>query len=1160
MVRFRTATLVVILALAVTTAQAVTDQRPAGRFDDRVQQRDRGRISVAPIALELLDSDDNLKIGWEVFRDRNEGALTIYLDERSGMPTLVYGKGIGSIGDTELVSITIDTLEASVRRFLEEHRTVLGEWTEFMVLNGDATSMIRKGYWKAVFNQQVDGVPVEDARFEFHVNQGRLTMFGASLWSVPRISGVPMLDAGDARAVLDEYLGISTAAFEKVGEPDLTIVALDADPALSGQDGWVGIRGEGLEHALIWRVSFRVPGEVALWTGEVNAHDGSILAFYDAAHYAAIQGGVFPVSNDEDCADDGCEIFGFPMPFADFTESGEPEEFTDAYGNLVCVDSFAAFETNLFGPYIHVNDSCGATAEFGSCETGIDLGSKHGENCDVAPDASPGNSAAARTAYYHLNRAAELARFYDPGNTWLQNPVTVNVNLTSYYHLNRAAELARFYDPGNTWLQNPVTVNVNLTSSCNANWNGDINMLGEGNGCGNSGELQGVLVHEWGHGYDENDGGGFDGPSEAYADITAIFAARDSCMSRGWYNDGRTCSGYGDTCLTCTGIRDLDWAARQNNTPVTASNFVMVNCPTGGFRSPCGQEDHCEGYLTGETLFDLATRDLPASGLDPDSAWQLAERLWYSSRPGSGGNAYGCIRGNTNSCISTSWYQKLRAVDDDDGDLANGTPHAAAIFAAANGTPHAAAIFAAFDRHELACGNVSDAANQSTSGCPSLATPVLTATEIGSGTELSWAAVTNADEYRVYRGDLGCDRQQIPIAALPATETTYLDSEADPGLTRYYRIEAFGSNQACHSPVSNCEATPSGGRFQMNGYRLIEDGSADNSIPDPGETVRMPVTLFNGGGETALGVNGHLQFVDPAQGVISDPDATWVDIAPSVGLESDDPHFELTVDAGVPCGEILAFELDMLSANSDARTTTFEIPMGDPQRDFLNTTDYTIPPETTVPVISEIVIDQDHPIAELDVTVNVQHGMESELIVELESPNGTTVRLHDQTDLGGSGVHFRYDLQRSPDGPGTMGDFTAESTLGTWTLSVEDVGPVSSGTASIRDWTLHMHVNSGFDCRPAGCEAPVPSEPVSGLLVDKSVNGADLDLILDWSTLVSAAGYHVLQSDTPTFTSPVEYGRTTGETTLTIPDGANTTPSLTFFQVRGANTCDEEGP
>ena len=75
-----------------------------------------------------------------------------------------------------------------------------------------------------------------------------------------------------------------------------------------------------------------------------------------------------------------------------------------------------------------------------------------------------------------------------------------------------------------------------------------------------------------------------------------------------------------------------------------------------------------------------------------------------------------------------------------------------------------------------------------------------------------------------------------------------------------------------------------------------------------------------------------------------------------------------------------------------------------------------------------------------------------------------------------------------------------------------------------------------------------------------SVNGEDLDLVLDWGDLVSAAGYHVLQSETATFDNPVESGRTEGETTLTIPNGANTTPSLTYFQVRGVNICDVEGP
>ena len=150
-------------------------------------------------------------------------------------------------------------------------------------------------------------------------------------------------------------------------------------------------------------------------------------------------------------------------------------------------------------------------------------------------------------------------------------------------------------------------------------------MYRAGNGCGNTAEIQGVVVHEWGHGYDQNDGGGYDNTSEAYADVVAIFASRESCVGRGFFADGGTCSGYGDTCTTCTGIRDHDWAARAANVPATPQGFVQGNCPTGS--GPCGYSTHCESYPIGEAIFDLATRDLPAAGFDPASAWQLADRL-----------------------------------------------------------------------------------------------------------------------------------------------------------------------------------------------------------------------------------------------------------------------------------------------------------------------------------------------------------------------------------------------------------------------------------------------------------------------------------------------------------------------------------------------------
>ena len=1102
--------IMVLSGLAITSSAAAVAIREPGRFDLFLQARTGGMIPAAPRLTSDLDPGDGLRAGWEQFSRRNGGSWKVYVDERTGMPSLAFGRGVQWFADAAFGQAGQADLAQAARRFLDGNRDLLGNWDDLLVLDEAATVRWRGGVWQLAFRQEIDGVPVEGARLLFHLAQGRLTMFGAADWARPALSAEPGISMDDARAVLNDYLQTDTGQYLEPEPPALVILPVNADPDMEGEFGWSGPRGAGLSHVLAWRLQFQVPGEAPVWVAEVNAHDGSILSFYDGAQYDAVRGGVFPISMDGDCSTGGCEFPDFPMPYADFTETAQPEGFADEFANLVCVDSGETFETHLSGPYVNIVDGCGSISRSGSCTDGADLGMKQGENCD----SGIGITSAARTTYYHLNRAFENARFYDPGNTWLNSPLTVNVNSSA--------------------------------GTCNAFWTGtQITMYQGGGGCSNTGEGRGVLVHEWGHGYDHNDGGGTDLPGEGYSDVVAIFANRSSCMSRGWYNDGRVCGGYGDTCLTCTGIRDLDWAKRQNNTPITAPAFVMNNCEGGGQGwSPCGQEPHCEGMMVGEILYDLATRDLPAAGLDQDSAWQLAERLWYETRPGSGGNAYSCLRGNANSCGSGTWFQKMRVADDDDGDLTNGTPHAAALFAA-------------FGRHALACGSAGNAEHQSTGSCPALAAPSLNVVEGAGGTELSWSAVTGAAEYRIYRGELGCDRQQIPIAVVAGT--AYTDATSDQGFPRFYRVEPFGSNPACNGPVSNCEGTPTSGYLRYLAHRFVEDGSNDNNIPDPGETVQMPVSLFNRGIGTVTGIQGTLRMVNPSQGVISDPGATWVGIPYAGFEESDAPWFELTVDETVPCGSVLALEMDYVATNAAAGTIAIDVPMGDPHRDFLQDQNETVPADPGSVATSTIVIDQDHPILELDVSVSVQHSFEQELIVELTSPQGTTVRLHNQTDIPlVSGVAARYDLERSPDGPGTMTDFIGETTLGTWTLRVEDTGSLSSGNGYLYDWTLHIDVDSGFDCHPFGCAEPIPGNPVTGLLVDKVANGAALDLVFDWDNL-AVAGYHLLQSSTPDFAVETDAGQTAG-TTLTLPDGANTTPDLTFFLVRGANSCDQQGP
>jgi subtilisin-like proprotein convertase family protein len=1094
---------VTVAILTITGAQAGAPREAASRLDDRVVHLEGRAIGVVPQSSELLAPTDPLRSGWERFKDRHPGRWDVHIDKRSGLPTLVRGRGIDWFSAD--ADVDLATLEARARVFLSEENELLGRWGSTLVLDDGASAELRPGQWQLVFRQMIDGVRVENARIDFHVNRGRLVMFGATHWARTAIGGVPAIGADKALLALQAHLDTDGIGLFPEGEPELSMIAIDAAPQGHDPKAWTGPTSEGLDHRLVWRFRLREPGDVTLWIGEVDAHDGSILAFRDGTDRAAVRGAVFPAANDGVCSNDGCEIARFPMPFAYYDEQGQTTATTDAYGRVQCVDGGAPFDGHLSGPYVNIDDACGPFAEGGTCADGLDLGSKAGEDCTVDPLSSAGNTAAARASFYHVNRIAEAARFWDPSNTWLQSQLTVNVN---------------------------------GTSTCNAFWSaGELVMYGEGNGCGNMGEILGILAHEWGHGYDFNDGGGVDSPGEGYADVTAFFATRESCVARGWYNDGRMCDGWGDPCLSCTGIRDVDWAAHADNTPSDPTTHLIARCPSEPGFTPCGRQQHCEGKLVGETLYDLATRDLPAMGLDADTAWMVAERLWFVSRIGSGGNMYFCILPNIYSCGATALHQRLLVVDDDDGDLSNGTPHAAAIWAA-------------FDRHDMACGSASDPENQNSSSCPTLATPVPTLTETPGGTELSWGVVAGAAEYHVFRNDLGCDRRPIGVATLAAGQTSWTDTAADPDLPRYYRVEAAGPNPVCTSAISACESTPSGARLQMNEYRFIEPGPEVNGFPDPGETVQVPVTLFNSGLDDAAGVGGLLSFADPAQGTVSDPLADWTGPSSGTAAESNVPHFELTVAESVPCGDVVAFDLEMSAANAVTEQRRFSLQLGDKDRDFLEQAAAPIPPETVSPFTSTIEIDQDQTIADLDVSVDIDHDMEDELVVELISPQNTIVRLHDRTEHG-FGIDTRYDLETEPSGPGTMNDFVGESTLGTWTLSIEDVGPAAAGT--LNEWTLHVGINEGWDC-VADCTAPLPGE-VSGLLMGR----ASGELQFQWGGVPLVAGYNVLQSPAATFDqSVVQIGQTDAATTsLTVTDTAG---AVTFFQVRGFNSCGLEGP
>ncbi|MEO8195416.1 MAG: pre-peptidase C-terminal domain-containing protein, partial [Thermoanaerobaculia bacterium] len=371
---------------------------------------------------------------------------------------------------------------------------------------------------------------------------------------------------------------------------------------------------------------------------------------------------------------------------------------------------------------------------------------------------------------------------------------------TQFYNVNRAKEIGRGWLPTNSWLGASLTVKVNLNQTCNAYWDGSaLNFFKSGGGCANTGELPGVSLHEWGHGLDSNDGNGSsadNGTGETYGDFSAALFTHASCIGNGFLGSAN-CGGYGNTCTACSGVRDIDYAKHAANTPSTVSNFTQARCPTStNYKGPCGREGHCESYVASEALWDFANRDLPSPGTG--SAWATTDRLWYLSRSTST-KGFVCTASGTwtsNGCSTGTMWRAMRAVDDDNGNLNDGTPHGAALGAA-------------FNRHGIAC-TTDTAWNTTFVGVTPPAVPALTATAGSNSVALSWSGSTGV--YDVYRNESGCNAG-FTKAANDLSGTSYNDTAVANGLTYYYQVVAQPSgNEAAASGPSTCRSvTPVAG-------------------------------------------------------------------------------------------------------------------------------------------------------------------------------------------------------------------------------------------------------------------------------------------------------------------------------------------------------------
>jgi hypothetical protein len=222
---------------------------------------------------------------------------------------------------------------------------------------------------------------------------------------------------------------------------------------------------------------------------------------------------------------------------------------------------------------------------------------------------------------------------------WDPSAVTEDdAQVQTYLNVNTAKAFARGLDPAMPTLDDQITANVNINQDCNAFFDGkSVNFFHASTDCQNTGLIQDVVFHEYGHAVHTAEiiagVGAFDGAmSEGAADFFAAQITGDPKMGRGFF--------YTDAPL-----RDLDPDGKENRWPDDIG------------------EIHKTGIIFGGTFWDL--RKALIAELGDSEGIRVTEQLYI-----------GALRRSIS--IPTSLIEVL-AADDDDGNLANGTPHECSI-------------------------------------------------------------------------------------------------------------------------------------------------------------------------------------------------------------------------------------------------------------------------------------------------------------------------------------------------------------------------------------------------------------------------------------------------------------------------------------------------
>ena len=185
----------------------------------------------------------------------------------------------------------------------------------------------------------------------------------------------------------------------------------------------------------------------------------------------------------------------------------------------------------------------------------------------------------------------------------------------------------------------------------------------------------------------------------------------------------------------------------------------------------------------------------------------------------------------------------------------------------------------------------------------------------------------------------------------------------------------------------------------------------------------------------------------------------------------------------------------------------------------------------------------DGTISNLILDLDITHPAAWDIRVELESPEGTNIRV------------FSYDLPNAAwnEEPFELDDWNGEMTAGVWTLKINDgFDNVDEGT--LHSWELRISTEEGLDNGTSTPVETVPDSPSSVTAIE--VSG---DVVLEWADASddSITGYKIFRkTGTGAFTTLVT---DTASTTLTYTDTTVSVDTSYTYKIQAINSVGNSG-